>query len=274
MAVATALAVGGLITSAASTTASFIQAGKQKKLQRQAEADAQAAMDEARKKLEINYFEQMAIQKEPYELEREALLSQGAQAIQAGQESERGAAATAGRIQMGMNEAQAGIRTAMGKEMADIQKMQLTEESRLRDVGTQLDLAEAEGAQQAAAQAQQAAAQATAQGFQGLTSLASQGLQMVELYPGGGKKTADAVTAGATAPTAAAKTAAPTMAGQGQVPSSKLNVSPFTQKPTASMLAQANLEGGMGYYGSGSKLGSRIMMPSAEDAYNFFQFYK
>lgn len=182
MGVATAIAIGGLAISAASTTKSFIDAGKQKKLQKEAEQDAKNAMDAARKKLEVNFFDQMAVKKEPYELEREAMLAQGAQAIQAGQEQDRGAAATAGRVQMAMNEGQAGIRTAMGKEMTDIEKMQLAEESRLRDIGVQLDLGETEGAQLAARDAQQAAAASTAQGFEGLANTAQQGLAMVPLF--------------------------------------------------------------------------------------------
>ena len=182
MGVATAIAIGGLAISAATTTKSFIDAGKQKKLQKEAEQDAKNAMDAARKKLEVNFYDQMAVKKEPYELEREAMLSQGAQAIEAGQEQERGAAATAGRVQMAMNEGQAGIRTAMGKEMTDIEKLQLSEDSRLRDVGVQLDLGEAEGAQAAARDAQQAAAAATSQAWQGVASTAQQGLQMVPLF--------------------------------------------------------------------------------------------
>jgi len=99
MAVTTA-AVVGIAATAGTTAMSFTQAGKQRKLQRQAESEAAEAMAAARKKLDVNFYEQLAIQKEPYELEREALLSAGAQAIEAGQESERGAAATAGRVMM------------------------------------------------------------------------------------------------------------------------------------------------------------------------------
>lgn len=182
MGVATAIAIGGLAISAATTTKSFIDANNQKKLQKEAEQDAKNAMDAARKKLEVNFFDQMAVKKEPYELEREAMLAQGAQAIQAGQEQDRGAAATAGRVQMAMNEGQAGIRTAMGKEMTDIEKMQLAEESRLRDIGIQLDLGEVEGAQLAARDAQQAAAAATAQGWEGVANTAQQGLDMIPLF--------------------------------------------------------------------------------------------
>jgi len=182
MGVATAIAVGGLAISGASTAMSFVQAGEQKRKQRQAEAEAAKAMAEARKKLEINYTDEMAIKKEPYELQREAALSQGAQLIQAGQESERGAATTAGKVMMAQNEAQAGIRTAMGQEMTDIQNKQIAEQSRLRDLGVQLDLGEVEGAQLAAKDAEEAATAATEQGFQGVTSTLQQGLAMVPLF--------------------------------------------------------------------------------------------
>lgn len=188
MAVATAVALGGLAISAGSTAMSFMDASKQKKKQREAEAEAASAMAEARKKLSINYTDEMAVKKEPYELQREAMISQGAQAIQAGVESERGAVATAGKVQMAQNEAQAGIRTEMGAEMTDIENKQIAEQSRLRDLGVQLDLGEVEGAQQAAADAERAAAQSTAEGFQGVTSTLEQGLAMVPLFAGGGLK--------------------------------------------------------------------------------------
>lgn len=179
---ATTAAVVGIAATVAGTGMSFAQANKQKKLQKKAEADAMKAMQDARKKLEVNYYDQLAVQKEPYELEREALLSSGAQAIQAGVESERGAPATAGRVQMAMNEAQAGIRTAQGKEMSDLAKLSAAEDSRLRDVGVQLDMEEAAGAQLAARDAQEARAAYMAQGFEGLTSAVQQGIAAAPLY--------------------------------------------------------------------------------------------
>ena len=182
MAIATALAIGGLAVSAASTTASFVQAGKQRKKQIEAEAKAAEAMAEARKKLEVNFAENLSIQKEPYELEREALLSQGALALQAGIESDRGAETAAGRLQMAQNAAQAGIRSAMGQDLMGIQQQIVNEDSRLRDIGVQLDLGEVEGAQLAARDAQEARAAAMAQGFEGLTSLGQQALNLVPLY--------------------------------------------------------------------------------------------
>jgi hypothetical protein len=182
MAVATAVAIGGLAVSGASTAMSFVQAGQQRKAQRNAEAKAAQAMAEARRKLEVNFAKNRSIQKEPYELAREAIMSSGAQAIQAGIESDRGAEATAGKVQMAMNEGQAGVRSAMGQEMTDIEKDIINEESRLRDLGVQLDLGEVEGAQLAARDAEEARAAAMQEGFQGLTSTLSQGLDMVPLY--------------------------------------------------------------------------------------------
>lgn len=181
MAVATAAIIGSVVA-LGSAGASFAQAAKQRNAQTAAQDAANKAMEEARKKLDVNFYASQAINKEPYELASEALTSQGAQSIQAAQEQERGAAATAGRVQMAMNEGQGQIRTAMSNEMTDLENKKLAEDSRLRDMGVQLDQAEAAGAQQAAADAAQAAAAATEQGFASATSALQQGLQGADLY--------------------------------------------------------------------------------------------
>jgi hypothetical protein len=175
-------AVVGIAAVGVSAGMSFSQANKQKKLQKEAEAEADKAMASARKRLDVNYMQALSVQKEPYELQREAMIAQGTQATDAAQESERGAAAGAGRVQMAQNEAQAGIRTAMGKELTEIERLKVAEEARLRDLQTQLDLGEVEGAQMAARNAQEMAAQATAQGFEGVTSMATQAANLVPLY--------------------------------------------------------------------------------------------
>lgn len=183
MAAFTTIAAGvGLAATAGTTAMSFTQAGKQRKLQRQAESEAAAAMDAARKKLDVNFYEQLAIQKEPYELEREALLSQGALAVQAGQESERGAAATAGRVQMAQQAGQRQIAGAMGQEMAGLEKLTATEDSRLAGLQANLDLYTAEGAQLAARDAQQAASLANKQGMEGVVNLAGQVASALPLF--------------------------------------------------------------------------------------------
>jgi hypothetical protein len=176
----------GLAATVGSTAMSFTEAKKQKRKQREAEKKAEAAMAEVRKQLSINYFDQVAIKKEPYELQREALLSQGALAIQAGAESERGGATTAGMVQMAQNQGQAGIRTDMGEKMSAIELQSLEEESRLRDLNAQLSLGQVEGAQLAAANAQEAAMAANQQGYEGIVSGIQQGVAMIPLFKGDG----------------------------------------------------------------------------------------
>lgn len=181
-AMTTIAAVGGLASTAVSTGISFTQAAKQRKLMEQAERDADKAMAEARGKLEINYAEQMSIKKEAYDLEREAMLVQGAMATQAGVESERGSAATAGRIYAAQQAGQAQIRGAMADEMTNIEAAILEEESRLRDLGVGLDLEEVAGEQLKAAQAQEAMQAAKAEGIEGTINLVGQGISMAPLY--------------------------------------------------------------------------------------------
>jgi hypothetical protein len=175
-------AYAGLALSAGGMAASFAQAAKQRRAQEDAEANAAQAMAAARKKLEVNYLDALAVQKEPYELEREALLAAGAQGVDASRESERGAAAGVGRIQLAQQKGQQGIRTAMGQEMTALDKAAAAEESRLRDVGVQLDLGEVAGAQMASADAGQAAAAAQTQGFQQLASFGAQAAGAANLY--------------------------------------------------------------------------------------------
>jgi hypothetical protein len=177
-----AAAIASLALSALGTGMSFGQASKQRRSEQKAIRSAEAAMEQARKRLEVNYLDALAIQKEPYELEREALLVAGAQGIEAARESERGAAAGVGRIQLAQQRGQQGIRSAMGREMTALDKAAAAEDSKIRDAQAQLDLGEAAGAQMAAANASKAAAAAQLQGFQQLASLGVQALETAPLY--------------------------------------------------------------------------------------------
>ena len=184
IATATALAIGGMAISAGTAGASFAQAGKQRQLQKQAENDASQALEEARKRLDVNVYEQLGINKEPYALEREALLVQGATGMQAAMEGdERGVAAAAGRIQAQQNEAQAGVTSAMSQEMSNLDKLKAAEEARLMNANLELDKGQILGSQQAAADAGNAASAATQAGFTSLAAGAKQGLEtFVPLY--------------------------------------------------------------------------------------------
>lgn len=181
MAVTTA-AVASIVIAGTSAGMSFGQARQQKKLGEEAKRDARKAMAEARKALDVNYYDQLAVQKEPYELERDALLAQGALATQAGVEGDRGAAATAGRVQAAMNDAQAGIRTGMGKELSDLAKLSAEEDARNRDIGIQLNLEDVAGAQQAMADSAVARRQAIQQGMEQAGSAVQGAIELAPLY--------------------------------------------------------------------------------------------
>jgi hypothetical protein len=220
--IGTALVIGAVTSTAGSAGVSFAQAGKQRRLQQQAEEEAAKALAEARKKLDVNYYASLGINKEPYELEREALVSAGAQAIQAGQESERGAAATAGRIQMAQQQGQREIAGAMGTDMLNLDKLTAEESSRLATDQAKLYLSEAEGAQLAARDAQQAATAFTTAGVKGIADTATQAISsLVPLYPNTGIDVT--ASAGGTAPATSNQTfqgtpfAAPSALGLGQI---------------------------------------------------------
>lgn len=152
---------------AAGSIFSFGQAKKQRDKEREAQRDAAKALEQARKELSVNALAGLSIAKEPFELEREALLQAGASALQAGVEGDpRGAAATAGRVVQAQQAAQAQQRASMSKEMQRLDELAAREESRLQGARADIDLAEARGQQQMAAEARQAGLAATQAGIQ------------------------------------------------------------------------------------------------------------
>lgn len=182
------LAIAGMALQAGSAGMSFVQAKNQRDAQNAANVKANELLEDAKKRIDVNVYEALAIQKEPYKLQRDSLLSQGALALQAGVEgSQRGAAATAGRVQMAQQAAQDSVRTAMGKEMMDLDKLVAAEDSRLLDVGMQLGLDESAGARQAARDADNARQQAIMSGVQGIAGIGETAISQAELYAGTSK---------------------------------------------------------------------------------------
>ena len=183
IATTTALAIGSLAATAATTGMSFKQSINQRDAMLDAQKKADDAMEEARKKLDVNFYAALSIPKEAYAQQVQANLVAGAGAIQAGVEGEaRGAGAIAGMVQAQQNQAQNEIRANMGQDLYNLQAATAQEDARLRDIGIQLDLGEVEGAQLAAANAQELSAQALQQGMQGVTSLAGQAASMAPLF--------------------------------------------------------------------------------------------
>lgn len=181
------MALGAILTGVAATSQllgsglSFAEARKQKQIQADAERRADQAMASARKSLEKNYMDALAIQKEPYELEREAALVAGAQATEALRESDRGMGRV-GAIYGQQQQAQRQIASAMGQELFNLDYLSAQEDTRLRDIGTQLDLGEVTGAQLEAASAEERRAQQLMSGVKGIGGAAMTGVEGLALY--------------------------------------------------------------------------------------------
>lgn len=153
---------------------SFSDANKARKRGEAAQRDLLKSMQEARRRIDVNAYEQLSIPKEPYELMREAALVQGATGMQAGVEGEtRGAAATAGRLQMAQQAQQAGIRTAMGEQMMAIDKLVAQDDARIQQQLAGIAMEEAAGAQAAIRDAEEDRAEAITQGVTSLGQIAS-----------------------------------------------------------------------------------------------------
>jgi hypothetical protein len=175
------VAVAGLAISATTTGIAMGQKSKARKNQMKAEAAAAKSMREARSRLDVNYQEGSSISKDPYTMAIDASLSQGADAVQASRETQRGAAQV-GRIQGAQNQMMEGQRVAQGQELQEREQRIIDEDSRLRDVNTQLDLEEVAGAQQAAANFEDQANQASQDIVAGVGATIQSGMDMVPLY--------------------------------------------------------------------------------------------
>ena len=241
----TIAAAASLAATAGTTTGSFIQANRQRNAMLDAQKKADDAMQEARKKLDVNFYAALSIPKEAYAQQVQANLVAGAGAIQAATEGEaRGAGAIAGMVQAQQNQAQNEIRANMGQDIYNLQAATAQEDARLRDIGIQLDLGEVEGAQLAAANAQELSAQALQQGMQGVTSLTSQAASMAPLFDKTNLRNTDALM-NQYNEAKAIKT----------VTETKLPGSPYTKPPTAPMgtfqqeVAKLGMVGGVDFSG-------------------------
>ena len=152
---------------------SFSNANKARKRGQAAEEAARKSVEEARKRIDINRMEELSISQEPYELMRDALLTQGATGMQAGVEGEtRGAAATAGRLQMAQNLRQGEVRASMGQRVDEIAEAVAKDNARIDQQLAGIAMQEAEGAQQAIRDAEEDRAAYLTQGVGTLGSIA------------------------------------------------------------------------------------------------------
>ena len=182
MAIGTAAIIGAGV-SAIGSGLNFIQAGKARRDAEKASDKAGKALEEARDKLQVNYLRGLSIQKEPYELAREAGIATGAQIVQAAQEGEqRGVVAGASRAALAAQQMQNQNRIAMGQELQGLQRAAANEDRNLQRQLSNLDLQEARGFQNMAADARARQRELNQAGAQGLISTGTQAMKSAPLY--------------------------------------------------------------------------------------------
>tara|TARA_Y100000592_G_scaffold6752_2_gene9635 strand:- start:1654 stop:2499 length:846 start_codon:yes stop_codon:yes gene_type:complete len=157
----------------------------------EAETAAAAAFQEAEDTLGVNFMEGLSIQKTPYEEEREARLVTSQSLIDAVREGDtRGVAGTAGRILAADLEAQQDTTKEMSEEMQAIDLLKRQEDARLADAMRELKLKETEGAQAAAADAENRRVEALERKNQAFQNTLGNVLGIVPMFGGlGGGQT-------------------------------------------------------------------------------------
>lgn len=137
---ATTVATAASLASAgAKTGMSIAQASKARRARDEADREAQRLLEETERQMEINPFDAIAIQKEPYEMAFDAAVEAAATESQALAEADpRLLAGLAGRRRIGQEEALQGVRASMGRELTGLEQASAAEDARLRDQRTNL----------------------------------------------------------------------------------------------------------------------------------------
>ena len=162
-AVSVAIAIG---TSAAAGAS----ASKSKKAAREAERVAKAKVEEAKKEIQRMPMQELALDLQGFKAEQEASQVSAAMAIEAEREKDRG---NFGRIQMADIAQQRSARLDKATDLQKLELLKATERQEASDKLANLSLAEAEGAQIAAAEYESQAADQT-------QSAINSGLQAVQ----------------------------------------------------------------------------------------------
>ncbi len=182
-------AIVGASVAVASAVATGATAGaasaKAKKAAGEAEKVAKKKVEEARREIERMPMQELSLDLQGFKAEQEASQVAAAQSMQAAQEGgTRGLAAAAGRTQMADIAQQRDARLDKASELQKLETLKATERQQASDKLTNLSLAEAEGAQVAAAEAEQMseaykgqAIESSLQAVQGAANVASASLQ-------------------------------------------------------------------------------------------------
>jgi len=184
-----ALGLTSLAIGAATTGASFIQAGAQRRKRNAAQKAAERALEDAIEDLSVNYMEDLGINKGIYDIARDRSMVSAAGQLQAAREgSARGIGSTAGQVYQQDLFGQREVRAAQEERQFNLDKAIAAEDARLAGLQANLSLQEAEGAQRAAAEAENARRQAMSEGIEGAIGTVGQAVSMAPLYSKGTAK--------------------------------------------------------------------------------------
>ncbi len=183
-------AVTGAVIAVGTATMSFVQASKEKKAADKANEEAARLMADARKKAEVNQFEELSIPTEAYEAEFEANLVADQQAIESLQEGDaRSLAAGVGRIGAQQAEEAQETRIEMGQDLynLDMTKAEARENVKQQLIG--LDVGQAADESAKAAEAADRSAAAMQQGIESVGSAVGSVGDAGDAYSGNKRRT-------------------------------------------------------------------------------------
>ena len=176
-------AITGAVLGIGSAAMSFVQASKQNQAMKKANTEAARLMADARKRAEVNQYEQLSIPTEAYEAEFEANLAADQQAIQALQEADpRSLAAGIGRVGAQQAEEAEKTRIEMGQDIYNLDKLKADSREKIKQQLIGMDVGQAADQEERARDAQEAKAAAIEGGIAGLGQAAAGFAEAAPLY--------------------------------------------------------------------------------------------
>lgn len=179
------IAIGGAVTSAVQAGVRIVDAQKQKKLMKEAEADAAKALAKAEDIVQTQFMEEVQVPLEAYGLEAQTNIASQKQGIEALSEGgQRALLGGAGRVSAIGSKSSEAARMAMQQDIYSRDVAIARERQGIRDTQARMKLGEVAGAQQAAYDAEYRRMMAQQQALQGIGQAIGYGIEATNLYFG------------------------------------------------------------------------------------------
>lgn len=179
------IAIGGAVTSAVQAGVRIVDAQKQKKLMKEAEADAAKALAKAEDIVQTQFMEEVQVPLEAYGLEAQTNIASQKQGIEALSEGgQRALLGGAGRVSAIGSKSSEAARMAMQQDIYSRDVAIARERQGIRDTQARMKLGEVAGAQQAAYDAEYRRMMAQQQALQGIGQAIGYGIKATDLYFG------------------------------------------------------------------------------------------